>query len=132
MRRALEEQAQLNLGQQMRILQAHVERRKELEQQRLTLIVTLELEKKHLIAAPRYVFYMEAIGDKEREIVQQINTIESQTVIVEQCRLELAEKVKGRKVLEKLREKKLQQFKEAELVKVQNENDEMAILRFGR
>lgn len=131
-RRALEEQAQLHLGQQVRILRGHVERHTELEEERLAFIAHLEREKKQVMTAARYIFIMEAVRAKERELAQQLNAIASQTEIVEQARLELAEKVRGRKVLEKLREKKFAQFRQAELAKEQVENDEMAVLRYGR
>lgn len=131
-RRSLEEQAQLNLGQQVGILRGHMARHAELEEQRLGTIATLELEKQKIMAVPRYLFFMEAIRSQEQEVARQINLIESQTLVVEQCREELAEKVKGRKVLEKLREKELQKFRQVQMAKEQIENDEMAVLRYGR
>ncbi|XPV76706.1 MAG: flagellar export protein FliJ [Desulfovibrio sp.] len=51
-------------------------------------------------------------------------------LLLQQCRQQVAEKAKDRKLLEKLKEKQAQQYYEEQQQAEQKENDEMAALRF--
>jgi flagellar FliJ protein len=77
----------------------------------------------------RWDNYAEAARD---DIKVQELTIEAVKEIVEQKRLELVEAMKGRQVLEALRDKQEQQYLKAMAAEEQASLDEMASLRYAR
>lgn len=131
-RRTLEEQAQQVLAKELAVLDAHRRRLAELEEERLRLGEELESRKKKKLPALLFTFYMDALGRKEEEVQARRLLIDSQQQVVEGARRELAEKMKARKVIERAREKDHQEYLRESLRQAQNENDEQAILRYGR
>ena len=131
-RRNLEEQAQLNLAKVKTILDNFKRQLVNLKTERLAFIDNLEERKKKSVPAPEFSFYMECIETKEAEIEEQNTVVEKQKSIIEKARFALFERVKERKVIEKLREKGLQEYTKESIRKEQNELDEKATFRFGR
>jgi len=131
-RRNLEERAQLKLAREQRILGEHIRRLSELRLDRQRIVEDLEERKKRRMPVVLYSFYMECIRNKEREIQVQSNMIEAQKKVVEMVRKELLEKVKERKVIERVREKDYRNYMQEILKKELQEGDEQAVLRYGR
>lgn len=131
-RRTLEEQAQQALAKELAVLDAHRRRLAELEKERLQLADELEGRKEKKISAPLFALYMDALGRKEMEIRARHLMIESQEQAVARARNELAARMKARKVIERAREKDYQEYVRESLRREQNENDEQAVLRYGR
>ncbi len=131
-RRNLEEQAQLNLAKEKVILDNFKRQLARLRSERLAFINSLEERKKKSIPAVEFSFRQECIDAKEFEIEEQIVVVEKQKRIMEKARFALFEKVKERKIIEKLREKNLQEYTTESLRKEQSELDEKATIRFGR
>ncbi len=131
-RRNLEEQAQLNLAKEKVILDNFKRQLARLRSERLAFINSLEERKKKSIPAVEFSFRQECIDAKEFEIEEQIVVVEKQKRVMEKARFALFEKVKERKIIEKLREKNLQEYTTESLRKEQSELDEKATIRFGR
>lgn len=132
LRRNLEELAQQRLAKELLALEEEVHRLEELQQRRLALIDEFENKKKGLMDAPLFIFYMDGIGHREREIEMCRQRIVQQQRVVEAAREELATKMRERKGMEKARERDYQRYLRAQLAKEQNEADEQIVLRFGR
>ena len=131
-RQNLEDMAKEKLVREEFILRNHIEGLARLKEERQDMIKDFEERKKKSIPAALYSFYMDGIQLKERAIHIQNNTIESQRQVVAKARQDLYEKVKGRKIIEKAKERDYQNYMKEFLRRSQNESDEMAILRFGR
>lgn len=131
-RRNLEEQAQLNLAKEKTILDNFKRQLAALKTERFTFIDSLEERKKKSVPAAEFSFRMECIEKKEAEIEEQNTVVEKQKSIMEKARFALFERVKERKVIEKLREKDLQEYTKENIRKEQKELDEKATIRFGR
>jgi flagellar FliJ protein len=132
LRQSLEELAQQNLARELAVLAGQQRRLEELRLLRRSLIAEFEEKKHRLLAAPLFSFYMEAISVREQEIAAGRLLVQDQQQMVQQKRLELTERVRERKVLEKTREKDRQRFIREQLHKEQMEADEQMVLRFGR
>ena len=131
-RRNLEEQAQLNLAKEKTILDNFKMQLATLTTERCAFIDSLEERKKKSVPAAEYSFRMECIEKKEAEIEEQNSVVAKQKRIMEKARFALFERVKERKVIEKLREKDLQEYTKESIRKEQKELDEKATIRFGR
>ncbi|MEJ2031751.1 MAG: flagellar FliJ family protein [Deltaproteobacteria bacterium] len=131
-RRTLEEQAQQTLAKELAVLDAHRRHLAELEEERLHLGNELESRKKKKLSALLFAFYIEALGRKETEVRARRLMIDSQQQAVDRARNELTERVKARKVIERAREKDHQEYIRERRRQEQNENDEQAVLRYGR
>ena len=131
-RRNIEEQCQHKLAHELYVLDNHKQFLSDLKQQRLDLFATLEEKKCETMSAALFSFYVESIHNKNRQISFQKNAIEAQKQIIEEVRAELAEKMKERKVVERLKEKDFIAYSKELQRKAQNESDEMAVMRFGR
>ncbi|MDH5299650.1 MAG: flagellar export protein FliJ [Desulfobulbaceae bacterium] len=131
-RRNLEEQAQLKLASDLQVLLGQQGRLADLQVSRQLLGEEFEEQKQKRLSGPFFSFYMDAIRHKEEAIEAQQAAIAVQQQVVEKSRLELAERVKSRKIIEKAREKDYRKFQHETLRKEQIESDEQAILRAGR
>ena len=131
-RQNLEDLAKEKHAREEWILRNHIERLARLKDERQAMIRGFEERKKTSLSASLYTFYMDGIQLKENAIQMQHTVIESQRQIVEGARKDLEEKVKARKIIEKAKERDYQEYMQDYLRRVQNESDEMAILRFGR
>ena len=132
LRRNLEEVAQQKLAKELLRLDVHNRRLAEVQKARVDLIAEFEEKKKEPILAAFFTFHMNSISQREREIEGVLQMIASQQKAVLLARQELTEKVKGKKVMEKAKERDFQKFQQEELKKEQNESDEQMVLRFGR
>lgn len=131
-RRNLEEVAQQQLAREQILLDGYQEQLARFEAELSRLVDDLEQRKQKPMAAPLYSLYMQAIDRKERDIARQQQVIAAQVTAVERARHELAERVKGRKVMEKARERDQEKYQRAVLQKEQNASDEQMVLRFNR
>jgi|GEM_PF-1649344 len=131
-RQNLEEQCQHKLAHEFFVLDNHKKYLDELRQQRLDFFAALEEEKKKVMSVAMFSFYVEAIHIKNRHIAFQKTAIEAQKAAIENVRAELAEKIKERKVVERLKEKDFLAYTRELQHKIQVESDEMAVMRFGR
>ena len=68
----------------------------------------------------------------EEKIEKQIDLIDKTTEKLENQRLELLEAQKNRKIMEKLKEKDYETYKDNEMYEEQKELDDMAVLRYGK
>ena len=131
-RRSLEEQVQLRLAREQRLLDTHLDRLDHLKAERRQIMRDLESAKRKQLAAPMFSNYMECIDTKEWEIRAQAVTVESQRRVVDEAREELQDKMKDRKVMERAKEQDYNTYLRGYLRKEQNDSDEQALLRFGR
>lgn len=131
-RQNLEEQAQLNLTREKNILMRLKDRLAEFVQDLQRLITALEERKKKSIPAAEFALAMEGISFKEDQIQGQKNLIDKQQRVVEKARYALFERVKERKVIEKLKEKGYRDYLKESVRKDQAESDEKATIRFSR
>ena len=132
LRRNLEEVAQQKLAKELMRLDAHNRRLAEIKEARVGLIAEFEEKKKEEMSSSFFTFYMNSISQREREIEGVLQLVASQKEAVLMARQELTEKVRGKKVMEKARERDFQKYQQEELKKEQNEADEQMVLRFGR
>jgi len=132
LRRNFEEQACLKLAGEQRTLDNHSTFLAGLQNERATMIVEMEASKKKQMTGAMYSLYVEGIGVQDWRIQVQRNTVEAQKQVVTRVREELAEAVKQRKMIEKIREKDYLNYQREELHREQNENDEQAVLRHNR
>ncbi|HIJ78910.1 MAG: flagellar export protein FliJ [Desulfobulbaceae bacterium] len=132
LRRNLEEVAQQKLAKELLVLDAHSRRLAEVKKAREDLIAEFEQKKKAPMNPAFFSFYMNSISRREQEIEGVLQLIANQQKAVAKARHELAERVKGKKVMEKAKERDYQKYQHEELRKEQNEADEQMVLRFGR
>nr|MBF0221357.1 flagellar export protein FliJ [Desulfobulbaceae bacterium] len=131
-RRNIEEQCQNRLAHELFVLENHKQHLVDLKAQRLGLFETLEEKKKQAMSVAMFSFYVEAIHNRNRQISFQENAIEAQKAAVTDIRKELAQKLRERKVVERLKEKDFLAYTKELQRKAQIESDEMAVMRFGR
>jgi flagellar FliJ protein len=131
-RQNLEEQCQHKLAHELFVLENHKQYLNDLQQHRADFFVALEQKKKEVMSVAMFSFYVEAIHIKNRQIAFQETAIEAQKGAIEKVRAELGERVKARKVVERLKEKDFLAFTKELQRKIQVESDEMAVMRFGR
>ena len=131
-RRNFEEQCQQKLAHEIFVLDNHKAYLEQLKKERQQLVELLEVKKREGVTAAVYSFYVDAIRNKERMIEFQKNAIAAQEQIIDGVRKELLAKVMDRKVVERLKEKDHLEWLREVARKEQNENDEQAVLRFGR
>lgn len=131
-RRNFEEQAQQRLAHELFVLENHKKYLADLEEQRLDLYATLEKKKEQAMSAAIFSFYVEAIHMKNRQIVFQHNAVLAQQEMIEGVRADLLNKVKARKVVERLKEKDFLAWRQELIRKEQIESDEQAVMRFGK
>ncbi|MCD6389556.1 MAG: flagellar export protein FliJ [Desulfobulbaceae bacterium] len=132
LRRNFEEQACLKLAGEQRTLDNHSVFLTGLRTERTTMIAEMEERKKKRMTGAMYSLYVEGIGMQDWRIQVQRNTVEAQKQVLMRVREELAEAVKQRKMIEKIREKDYLNYQSEELRREQNENDEQAVLRHNR
>ena len=131
-RRSREEQVQQKLGHELFVLENHRQYLEELKQKRAETAEQFDQRKKQNMVASLFSFFVEALRHLERDVEFQKNAIQAQEQTVQKVREELTEKVKERKIVERLREKDhLEYLKEVQR-KEQNDMDEMAVLRHGQ
>ena len=131
-RRNIEEQCQNKLAHELFVLENHNKHLVDLNRQRVEIFETFEEKKKQSMSVAIFSFYVEAIHNRNRQIAFQKTAIEAQKAAVEEVRAELAEKLRERKVVERLKEKDFLAYTKELQRKVQIESDEMAVMRFGR
>jgi flagellar protein FliJ len=131
-RRNLEELAQQDLAKEISLLNKLSNDLVIFNEQRLQIIADLTRMQQEGAEGNMLLFYSDCLQGKDFQIAAQHQKIEEQKKEVEKVRAVLAKKVQERQIIDKTREKALQQYKKEELLKEQNENDEQAILRFER
>lgn len=131
-RTSLEEKAQLALSRAQRLLEEHRQRLEQLTEERQTMMADLEQRKQGAMTASLYALYVEGLLVKEREMVDQADTVAGQERVVETSRQELARRMQDRKVMDRLKEKDYQLFVADTLQREQKQSDEQAILRYGK
>jgi len=130
-RETLEEQAKLKLAREIAVLERHRLRLRELEDERVNLLRNIEEKKRGVVPAPLFVFLADSVRMKDGQIEFQRNAIEVQNRLVEQARQALAERMKSRKIITRMREKDFMEYLKTERHRQQVEADEMAVIRFG-
>jgi len=130
LRRNLEEQAQLRLAAEQRILTGHIVRLENLRRDRVLMIRELERRKKKKMSGAMFALYMDGLINHDWRIQVQENTIKAQEQVVEQVRLALFQAVQQRQIMDKVKEKDFLQYRQEEQRREQIENDEQAVLRF--
>lgn len=128
-RQNLEEVAQQKLARQLAELEARQGSLASLRQQREDMIAELEEEKRLPIAAPFFALRVEGIFRKEQEIETGLAQVDEAKAAVTLAREELAERMRDRKVMEKVRERDHQDFLQSRLKNELNEADEQVMLR---
>lgn len=131
-RRNIEEQCQNKLAHELFVLENHKQHLVDLKARRSNLFEALEEKKKQAMSVAMFSFYVEAIHNRNRQISFQENAIEAQKAAIEGVREELAQKLRERKVVERLKEKDFLAYSKELQRKAQVESDEMAVMRFGR
>lgn len=131
-RQNVEEQYQFRLAREQMILNGHKMRLVDLEDRRQEIIADFEELKKQPLSGARFGYFMDSIRIKEEQILIQENTVRSQEQVVEEARMKLTKAMQQRKVVEVIREKKLQDYLFDLRKKEQIENDEQVVLRHGR
>jgi len=84
-----------------------------------------------VVTAAMFTMCVQAIGTKEVQITEQLRAVESQRLVVEECRQALAVRMQERKVIEKIREKKYRDYLVETAKAEQKISDEQAVLRYG-
>lgn len=130
-RRNLEEEVQNKLSHEIFVLDNHKSFLAQLIENRAELANTFDVKKKTNISAGQFSFYVEALHTYDGQIEFQRNAIKAQEKIVEDVRVELADKVKDRRIVERMKEKDYIAYQKDTARKEQNEHDELAVLRFG-
>ncbi len=120
------------MAREQMILKGHRDLLADLQAQRGQMLAEMEERKKRKIPGSLFMHYMNGIRSKELEIVMQQNTVASQEEVVAEIRSQLVEAMKKRKTMEVIREKDLQHYLREAVRQEQNQNDEQAILRYGR
>ncbi len=132
-RRNFEEQWQQKLAHEIYVLDNHRKYLRELHNQRVEQVEGLARYRRNkAMQVAMLLFYDEAIEQKGRQIAMQRHTIAAQEKIILSVREGLLEKVKERKIVERLKEKDYLAYTKEEFRKTQNENDEQAVLRFSQ
>ena len=131
LRRNLEEQAQLRLAAEQRILSNHNAMLADLQKGRAMMIEEMESRKKKKMSGAVFSLYMDGLINQDWRIGVQQNTIKAQEQVVEQARQELSQAVQQRKIMDKVREKDFLEYRREELRREQIDNDEQAVLRYG-
>ncbi|MDH3360027.1 MAG: flagellar export protein FliJ [Desulfobulbaceae bacterium] len=131
-RRNLEEQAQLALAHEIRVLTEHQNILIDLRDMWQRMADDFDERKKKSMDAAFFTYCMDSLRRKQWEIEAQLSVIKKQQGIVDESRAQLGERVKSRKVIEKAREKDYQKYLQEVRRKEQNESDEQAVLRAGR
>ena len=132
-RENLEEQAQLNLVREQRQLDSFKKQLAGLEAELARLLEGFEARKAAgSLSVGEFAFGMEGIRFKERQIEGQQQAVSRQQRVVEKARFALFERVKARKVIDKLREKQQRDYLKESLHQEQKEADEKASIRHGR
>lgn len=130
-RRNFEEQCQLKLAHELFVLENHKKFGEELKGQRQGLVAHLDLLKSQTVSVAMFSFYVEAITNKDRQLAFQRRAIKVQEAVVTEVRKELLEKVKERKIVERLKEKDLIAYEQELRHREQLESDDQVIMRFG-
>lgn len=128
----LEDQEKQRFAREQTILMAHQQRLLEMQAGRAAMINTFEEQKQRPLAAAMFAFFVEAIRTADIVIARQENTIAAQMRVVEQARERLLEKMRDRKVMEQVKARDKERYQQAALHQELKENDEQAVLRFGR
>ncbi len=118
------------LAHEIYVLAEHRKYLGDIQRQRLELVESLAVYKRGTMQAAMLSFYVESVDQKDWQIAAQRNAIAAQENTVEQVRMALLEKVKARKIVERLKEKDFIAYTREELRKRQNEDDEQAVIRF--
>ncbi len=121
------------LAHEIFVLGNHKKYLGDLINQRLELVDSLtEYKKKQAMQAAMLSFYVDSIDQKDWQIGMQRHAIAAQENAVAEVRVELLEKVRARKIVERLREKDFLAYTKEELRKTQIEDDEQAVVRFTK
>lgn len=131
-RKILEEQAQLRVGREQRLLLEQIRRLEEMGERRTRVIAEFEQRKRQPFGGALFSMYLETIARIDADIERQRRTIESQKRTVEDARRELLERMRDRQIMERLREKDQRRYLDEEKRKEFAMGDEQAVLRFGR
>jgi len=131
-RKNLEEQAQYRLAQEINTLERERGVLRELNSQRQLLVGSIEESKSNTITAGTYRFYTESLEALDHRLAAQRTVISRQEGVVSQVRAELGKRVQERQVVVKMKERDYKRYLQEMARKEQNENDEMASLRYGR
>jgi len=131
-RRNLEELAQQELGRQNMLLEEAERRLIALKERILFLFAEMERRQKEGILGAVLNLYLDGVNSLEWDTARETTRLELQKKEVERARKKMMERMKERKIIERAREKDYARFVREDFKKQQNENDEQAILRFGR
>ncbi len=131
-RRNLEELALQELGRQNMLLEEAERRLIALKERILFLSAEMERRQKEGILGAVLNLYLDGVNSLEQVTVRETTRLELQKKEVERARKKVMERMKERKIIERAREKDYARFVLEDFKKQQNENDEQAILRFGR
>lgn len=129
-RRNIEEKAQLKLAHELYVLENHKAYLIDLQKKREEALEILSRYKQGTMAAAMYSFYVENLERKDREIIFQYQAIAAQEQAIAGVRDELVARMRERQIVERLKEKDFQLYRQEELRKEQKESDEQAVLRF--
>lgn len=131
-RRTREEQAQLAMAKEQRLLDELIDRLERLGEQRQRTIDDLEKRKHSRMSAPLFSLYLDGIWQIDLTIARQKDSIASQRQVLERFRQKVIAAVRDRKVMERLKEKDREAYLQEEIRRELAINDEQALLVFGR
>ncbi len=130
-RQNLEEQVQHKLAHEIFVLDNHRQFLLQLKEGRRDLAEKFDQKKRATLSNNIYSFYVESLFNFDRQMEFQRNAIRVQEQAVAEVREELSERVKERRIVERMKEKDYLEYLQEALRKEQNEHDEMAVLRHG-
>jgi len=131
-RKNVEEQSRLRLTRELAALERYRGRLAELRTERLLLIDEFEASKKEKLEVLKYQYFIDAINYAEVAIINQVAGIALQEELISGVRRDLVEKMRARKVIEKVRERDKLVYLREMAKKEQKEGDEQVLLRFGK
>ncbi|MEW6427006.1 MAG: flagellar export protein FliJ [Thermodesulfobacteriota bacterium] len=131
-RQNLEEQAQLRLGREQRLLLDQIARLEELGERRRSVVADFERRKRQPFDSAVFSLYLETIATIDGDSERQRRTIEAQKRTVEEARRELLARRQERKIMDRLRQQDFDRYRGEEQRREFAAGDEQAVLRFGR
>lgn len=128
----LEEQKKMEYGKALSILEEELKIKTELIKKSESIINELKTNisnKVDSVTYKNYLYYIEFLKEK---LLQQETAILKANKLVEEKRRDLAEAVKDRKILDKLKEKELENYNKELLLKEQKMTDELVSYKYSK
>lgn len=128
----LKEIAEQELAREIAAWTAARKRLEELEATREACIAELKTKRERGMGVPQYILYFDYLQALSGQIALQERLVENLNEAVLQCRTKLLKISREHKVLERIKEKDLVNFKKSLMKLEEKENDETVILRYSQ